>query len=124
MGKDGTSHATSHMDVNAQGQLEFCECALVTGSVVTCVGEITRDRNGGLSLYPWRPAAIAPAKEAAKQAAKEAARQCNLGGPWLGVAMPLVTPSFSDGGSSEEKEPWEALAGHVWISDDPALFME
>lgn len=36
--------------------IDFRECALVVGSVVTCVGEVARDRCGRLGLVPWQPA--------------------------------------------------------------------
>jgi len=54
-GVDASCNAMSCVDLGAQGALEFCESALLHGSRVTCVGEVVRDRNGELSLCPWRP---------------------------------------------------------------------
>jgi len=54
-GVDACCNAMSRVDLGAKGNLEFCECALLDGAAVTCVGEVARDRNGELSLCPWRP---------------------------------------------------------------------
>jgi hypothetical protein len=113
MDKDGTSHSMSRLDVTAQGQLEFCECALVTGSLVTCVGEIARDRNGAFGLYPWRPKPVGMANSANGAVTESSVR------PWLGKAMPWLATSWEGGGGCVE--PWEPLAGHVLISDDDNL---
>mmetsp|Transcript_16 Transcript_16/g.27 ORF Transcript_16/g.27 Transcript_16/m.27 type:complete len:464 (-) Transcript_16:217-1608(-) len=54
-GTDASCNAMSCVDLGTKGALEFCESALLDGSKVTCVGEVARDRNGSLSLCPWRP---------------------------------------------------------------------
>merc|ERR1712232_803340 len=58
--QDSASGCMAHADggIVGQGPLEFNECSLAIGSTVTCIGEITRDRTGGLHLYPWRPPSV------------------------------------------------------------------
>lgn len=43
------------LSLSSANELDFCECALPVGATVTCVGEIVKDRMGGLGLLPWRP---------------------------------------------------------------------
>mmetsp|Transcript_58754 Transcript_58754/g.129096 ORF Transcript_58754/g.129096 Transcript_58754/m.129096 type:complete len:577 (-) Transcript_58754:158-1888(-) len=111
------AHLTSGSDVSSQvvnrvdpegieGVLEFRECALVAGGMVTVIGEIARERDGGLQLYPWRPpssAESAPGSDGAE--------------PWLATSW---------------ESPWEAkkaavqrdpLVGRVMVSDDASLFV-
>mmetsp|Transcript_65920 Transcript_65920/g.121574 ORF Transcript_65920/g.121574 Transcript_65920/m.121574 type:complete len:639 (-) Transcript_65920:124-2040(-) len=45
----------NHVDLAAKGLLEFRECALVVGAMVTCVGEVSREGDGRLTLGPWSP---------------------------------------------------------------------
>lgn len=45
----------NHVDLAAKGLLEFRECALVVGALVTCVGEVSREADGRLTLGPWSP---------------------------------------------------------------------
>jgi len=54
---DASIHFGACVDLSSKdASLEFRECALLEGSLVTCVGEIARDRKGELGLHPWRPA--------------------------------------------------------------------
>ena len=55
-------HAQEHVDADGHSinnlglgleRLQFCESALVVGSLVTCVGEIDRVREGVLFISPW-----------------------------------------------------------------------
>merc|ERR1719401_22591 len=64
--------------------LEFCECAPLVGSRVTCVGEAVRNHDGTLSLCPWRPAALPQPPPGGGR------------GP-LGKAVPWLAPSSERG---------------------------
>jgi len=56
---DASAHFQSCVDLSSDGTvLEFRECALLEGSMVTCVGEVARDRSGELGINPWRPAPL------------------------------------------------------------------
>lgn len=49
-----THHATPPSRLyNEDPILEFQECALNVGSIITCVGELRRKENGVLTLHPW-----------------------------------------------------------------------
>ncbi|CAK9085751.1 Uncharacterized protein SCF082_LOCUS40606 [Durusdinium trenchii] len=99
-GIDASCNAMSCVDLGTQGTLEFCESALLHGSRVTCVGEVVRDRNGDLSLCPWRP--VVEGVEAPRGVAEKRR------------AFPLqfATTSWESSTSSQ-------LTGQVLISDDP-----
>eukprot|EP00928_Gymnodinium_smaydae_P091564 TRINITY_DN75286_c0_g1_i1.p1 TRINITY_DN75286_c0_g1~~TRINITY_DN75286_c0_g1_i1.p1 ORF type:complete len:489 (+),score=80.58 TRINITY_DN75286_c0_g1_i1:90-1556(+) len=49
-------HGTATVDAAAD-EMQFYECALLTGALVSCVGEMARDRFGCLRLHPWSPSA-------------------------------------------------------------------
>ena len=53
-GVDTDGHSINNLGLGLE-RLQFCESALVVGSLVTCVGEIVRDREGVLFISPWRP---------------------------------------------------------------------
>jgi len=111
--RDTSSQNMSHADVGTlgQGAIEFRECALLVGSMVTCVGELVRDGHGGLGLVPWRPPSDADAV-----AAQEA-------GPWLAQAVPWLAPSWERPGRRSERSAalGDPLANKVSICDDPSL---
>jgi len=54
------------------GTLEFKESALLIGSYVTAVGELCRDKDGSLQLYPWRPPPCSTRRSFGKKAAAAA----------------------------------------------------
>lgn len=55
-GREASMHFGGCVDLSSDGAcLEFRECALHEGAMVTCVGELVRDRRGGLALQPFRP---------------------------------------------------------------------
>lgn len=54
--KEASMHFGACADLSSDGAcLEFRECALLEGAMVTCVGELVRDRHGGSALRPFRP---------------------------------------------------------------------
>ena len=53
-GVDADGHSINKLGLGLE-RLQFCESAFVVGSLVTCVGEIDRDREGVLFISPWRP---------------------------------------------------------------------
>ena len=53
-GVDADGHSIINLGLGLE-RLQFCESALVVGSLVTCVGEIDRDRQGVLFISLWRP---------------------------------------------------------------------
>lgn len=106
-----------------QGPIEFCECALPIGSLVTCIGEVARDRNGGLHLYPWRPPSTGSAPPQLKK-------------PWFSWAFPRLATSWNTQNLARgvalatkhkaqlpEVQPRDSLANFVFISDEPALLL-
>jgi hypothetical protein len=50
-----TNHSMNVVGLGFDGKLEFRECALTSGALVAAFGEVTKDRDGRLQLYPWRP---------------------------------------------------------------------
>ncbi|CAE8695366.1 unnamed protein product, partial [Polarella glacialis] len=102
-GLDASSNAMNRVDLGAKGALEFCECSLLAGARVTCVGEIACDRNGSLSLCPWRPDASSGGAANLKEM----------------VLNKLSTTSWEQSdffGSGSSASP---LSGQVLISDSP-----
>ena len=53
-GVDADGHSINNLGLRLE-RLQFCESALVVGSLVTRVGEIDRDREGVLFISSWRP---------------------------------------------------------------------
>lgn len=91
----GCRDKINHVDLSAKGLLEWRECALVVGATVTCVGEVSRERDGRLSLGPWSPPATPSASSSSSALVSR--------------AVPWMTP---DG---------DALGQRLMVSDDPAL---
>ncbi|CAE8599749.1 unnamed protein product, partial [Polarella glacialis] len=87
---DASAHFKNCLDLGSDGvALEFRECALLAGSMVTCVGQVTRDRNGALRLLPWKPQLAAPGAEESRGSAE-------ANEPWLSLkakAMPWLDVS-------------------------------
>ena len=98
-GVDADGHSINNLGLGLEERLQFCESALVVGSLVTCVGEIDRDREGVLFISPWRP----PRKGDEPQDRH-----------WSS----LLSGSWSLKSLEETRDP---LVGHVLISDDPGL---
>lgn len=97
--------------------LDFRESALMQGVEVTCVGEIARDRNGRLSLYPWRP----PPSEKSRSKLVEFVREDSRGSGWSLSEMMLRFFSCARHGFSSPAPQREGLVGRVMISDAPEL---
>jgi hypothetical protein len=95
---DAPCGASSQVDfgVASARELEFCESALPVGATVTCLGEVVRDRLGGLNLLPWRPA-----RGAAKR--------------------PDDVFSLPNAVGRRLEEHMDSLVGRVMVSDDPML---
>eukprot|EP00933_Yihiella_yeosuensis_P082149 TRINITY_DN95926_c0_g1_i1.p1 TRINITY_DN95926_c0_g1~~TRINITY_DN95926_c0_g1_i1.p1 ORF type:complete len:579 (-),score=166.55 TRINITY_DN95926_c0_g1_i1:142-1878(-) len=111
-GADAASNAMSRVDLGAKGAIEFCECALLVGSRVTCVGEIVRDRNGELSLCPWQPLA-----GSVPEAALEGSPSWELTGRDNPTSSPLAGQVFvSDSNDflSSGAGKGGIFAGHWW----------
>eukprot|EP00930_Biecheleria_cincta_P072052 TRINITY_DN59495_c0_g1_i1.p1 TRINITY_DN59495_c0_g1~~TRINITY_DN59495_c0_g1_i1.p1 ORF type:complete len:504 (-),score=95.19 TRINITY_DN59495_c0_g1_i1:2-1513(-) len=52
---DASNHFKKCADLGSDGEtLEFRECALLVGGIVTCVGELSHE-NGRLKVHPWQP---------------------------------------------------------------------
>mmetsp|Transcript_89517 Transcript_89517/g.252181 ORF Transcript_89517/g.252181 Transcript_89517/m.252181 type:complete len:731 (-) Transcript_89517:88-2280(-) len=110
-GSEPSAHITHCVDLGSDGViLEFRECALLVGSEVTCAGEVARDRNGGLGLYPWRPAF-------GGEPLPDRQRSLNL----LGHAADAGPRAQ---GGVDGAAVWRrcGLLGQVNISDDPSFF--
>jgi len=98
-GRGANGKGSHTVDLGAHGPLEFRECALVTGTRVTCVGEVVRERNGRLCLRPWSPA-VEPDSNKMHATAEVGLRL---------RAMPWLAP---------KPEPW---VRKLMISDDAYL---
>jgi len=104
-GSGGVGETMNQADLGGKNLLEFRECALIIGSMVTCIGEVARDRNGVLSLCPWRPpAVIGPSALDGKKSPSR----------WL-------TTSWESLGEQKSAVLSDPIAGHVMISDDESL---
>merc|ERR1719198_142122 len=52
---DASNHFKKCADLGSDGEtLEFRECALLVGGIVTCVGELSCE-DGRLKVRPWQP---------------------------------------------------------------------
>jgi len=109
-----SSEVMHHVDPGAKGLLEFRECALLHGQVVTCIGEVCRDRRGGLSLHPWRPILPPQSPNDVKGAAAGLA-------PTDSLSWKRILPWQSSRSSKGEVVSRDPLCSHVAISDDPVL---
>lgn len=107
-----TASCNTLSSIIAKGDLEFCECSLLDGARVTCVGEVVRERNGELSLCPWRPA-IAGVE---KLPQRDTGRVASLKRAVLGK---LSMPSWEEQVALGEMP--SPLAGQVFISDGSEL---
>eukprot|EP00439_Symbiodinium_sp_Y106_P054269 s685_g7.t1 len=105
-GADASCNAMSCVDLGTKGALEFCESALLDGSRVTCVGEVVRDRNGSLSLCPWRPPVVGLDSPQQPRSRVESLTAAFFGKPRFS------TTTWESPGRSTS-----ALAGQVLISD-------
>mmetsp|Transcript_5888 Transcript_5888/g.12926 ORF Transcript_5888/g.12926 Transcript_5888/m.12926 type:complete len:527 (-) Transcript_5888:62-1642(-) len=112
-GTSASSEVMHHVDPGAQGLLDFRECALLLGQTVTCIGEVCRDRDGGLSLQPWRPASNLDCGANDASASKDAALT-TIFASWQQM---LGKPAPAKG-----QAPRDPLNSHVAISDDPQLY--
>eukprot|EP00930_Biecheleria_cincta_P026258 TRINITY_DN18530_c0_g1_i1.p1 TRINITY_DN18530_c0_g1~~TRINITY_DN18530_c0_g1_i1.p1 ORF type:complete len:481 (+),score=113.97 TRINITY_DN18530_c0_g1_i1:74-1516(+) len=107
-----TASCNTMSSIIAKGDLEFCECSLLDGAWVTCVGEVVRERNGELSLCPWRPA-IAGVE---KLPQRDNGRVASLKRAVLGrLSMPSWEEQVASGAMPSP------LAGQVFISDGSEL---
>uniref|UniRef100_A0A7S0B9G6 Uncharacterized protein n=1 Tax=Pyrodinium bahamense TaxID=73915 RepID=A0A7S0B9G6_9DINO len=110
---DASTHFGNCVDLGPDSSpLEFRECALLVGSVVTCIGELVRDERGALHAKPWWPRL--PAVEKAPSEPPIPGKR----GAWcLGRAVPWLASV----GSREQpiSVPREGLSGRVMVSDHP-----
>lgn len=96
--------------------LDFRESALDQGVEVTCIGEIARDRNGNLSLYPWRPTP----NKVAPGGLLEFVREDVARKPTLSQEVTARIKSFARSIWPQPSRR-ESLVGRVMISDDPSF---
>lgn len=101
---------SSHIDLSGEGApLEFKECALLAGATVTVIGEISRDRSGGLVMHAWQA---------------ESVPMSNSSPSSFGAKADLWrATTWERGGMSSRDAPrfMEGLRGQLLISDDPEL---
>lgn len=110
---DASTHFGACRNLGSDGAvLEFRECVLLDGCMVTCVGEVAYDCEGKLGLYPWRP----PLE---KVAGGETAFATSV--HWLQKAALWLASAFS---TSMRSDPLDGLVGRVMASEDPALLSQ
>eukprot|EP00928_Gymnodinium_smaydae_P014657 TRINITY_DN15398_c0_g1_i1.p2 TRINITY_DN15398_c0_g1~~TRINITY_DN15398_c0_g1_i1.p2 ORF type:complete len:646 (+),score=158.09 TRINITY_DN15398_c0_g1_i1:90-2027(+) len=134
-GADPTS-GSAFRRASTTGDLEFLECALLVGSIVTVVGEVHQNAQGRLSLRPAleeddgsrAAAAAVPPPPPASSTASTAADSGN-GDADENDASPATTvcsPSRqTDGGGDAQAlpQPLPSALDRIVISDDPALLV-
>lgn len=100
---DASNHFKKCADLGSDGEtLEFRECALLVGAIVTCVGELSHE-NGQLKIHPWQPQmAVNGLADTGQLPSSE---------PWL----------RHDGHWRRALGPAECLAGGVMLSDNIVL---
>jgi len=76
---DILTQAGAGFDGGLDGTLEFKESALLIGSSVSAVGELCREKDGSLQMYPWRPPPSSRAIFGKKAAAAAPARDLLAG---------------------------------------------
>lgn len=98
----------SCLDLGSDGaELEFRECALTVGAEVTCVGEVARDRSGGLGLFPWQPSSGPMDATGNAAADKFGRRRCLIGQVRISDAAELIGYSTSTQGQrASDGSPW------------------
>lgn len=100
---DASSQFGACVDLSSDGaDLEFKECALLEGALVSCVGQIVRDRKGDLGLHPWQPESVDSGS----------GRSAVQGFKWLRDATPLARK-----GSRSRT----SLIGRVMVTEDVGL---
>lgn len=106
-GADASCNALGHGGLSTKGDLEFCESSLLDGATVTCVGEVTRDRNGDLCICPWQP--LIDGVDVPLASGKATG--------FTQAVLEKLTPSWE----RQKKIKTSPLAGQVFISDSPEL---
>lgn len=92
----------NHVDLAAKGLLEFRECALVVGAMVTCVGEVSRESDGRLALGPWSPPAAPSSPSSSARAV-----------PWMTPDNDVLVQRLmvsDDACLLDKAPPWQTLA--------------
>jgi len=102
------------------GLLEFRECALLVGSRVTCIGEVTRECNGVLRLCPWSPPPGGAGVAKSPKTTQSLAALRNRAVPWLAAPASVWANSLWPPGD-REAVPW---VQKLMISDDVQLANE
>mmetsp|Transcript_105824 Transcript_105824/g.304105 ORF Transcript_105824/g.304105 Transcript_105824/m.304105 type:complete len:585 (+) Transcript_105824:139-1893(+) len=98
---DASAQFGACVDLSSDGtDLEFRECALLEGALVSCVGQIVRDRKGDLGLHPWQPESV------------DSGAGRSTGVRWLRDATPLARK-----GSRSRT----SLIGRVMVTEDVGL---
>jgi len=98
---DASAQFGACVDLSSDGtDLEFRECALLEGALVSCVGQIVRDRKGDLGLHPWQPESV------------DSGAGRSTGFRWLRDAAPLARK-----GSRSRT----SLIGRVMVTEDVGL---
>jgi len=127
---DASTHFGACVDLSSDGaSLEFRECALLEGSLVTCVGEVTRDCTGAISLQPWRPQTGDSEGQShqhglqwvVEKAAPRLATALSRGGRQPPSSGSSGSPSAASGGAGGAAKEHEGLVGRVMVSDDTNL---
>lgn len=105
---DASNHFKKCADLGSDGEtLEFRECALLVGAIVTCVGELSHE-NGRLKIRPWQPQTAVSGLAGTGQLPPSE--------PWL-----RHTGHAFDGHWRRALGPAECLAGGVMLSDNIVL---
>jgi len=127
-GLDTSAHFAKSAGLGADGSLlDFHERSLLRGAAVTCIGEVVRDRGGGLNMYPWRPRAPnADHGNFNEFIARDLAGEpSGEGAAWpQRVCQKLWGRNLSRREAVKSDPSISALAGSVLVSDDPSLMIK
>lgn len=128
----GSASLAECVDLSSDAtMIEFCECALLVDAEVTCIGEVVRERNGDLSLYPWQP----QRQSLPPQQKKRTTNMGAAGPPWFDQASTWMQAARPPEGAKDADASAvgplaaaydglgrkQSLVGKVLVSDDPSL---
>jgi len=117
---DATTHFGSCGELSPEGApLEFRESALIVGSVVTCVGELTRSAGGRLQLQPLRSSSCQAEEASTRQVLVQEELPSKRSKSWISRAASWMALSHRSRELTAASK--EGLLGHVMASDQPSL---